>query len=957
MIAAWVFTLLSYGVTLAIGLEVYHDLPLTRLMNHLLPNRSFASTREDALARPTTDWFISAFDVEGRKGPDSFPMGVLPVCIGYKAPYILPALTRTSLINLFIQNSSATVFGLPTSAYRIFIPDAPDNVLRSIVLRYLGNPDISSKVEKVKPELLADVMMATPNSFAIISPFDAVTRGLPCLGLLQRTPKTSYDVALPRLDYSFAECYSLEAETGFVLTSGKCTQAYPMVGALYTTTGMAACDDNVNGSLDALLHDYSASLLSGLSLFGGIPLSYGAASIVQDKYLRKTCSPIQANPLYVDPTVSRMFRAITYFIGTNNFSYFNVTSENETVSPIGFVLNQTTPKPGRHRVPFAMYALSVVYNIGYDVALTIPECVLLGIATGKIEYWDHPLIQEVNPFVPLPHEKIIVVVGANDPVAGDIIPPRFAKIESTCNLPATASQTAPPNTPRPQGPGVSDSDTPIYFVEAGNKVRSTPYSIGFAVAGTVDANEAQIVTADGLLTGNNIDILGPDMGKAVFNPKTRTMDVTKTSNYPFLGLVYAEYPTQSKVASCANVKVQFNFLRDVLLSATVADNVARSLGFVKVSYTDALQIVKAIDSEAYCNGNLIYPVVVVAPVNIAETIITVVLLIGLMSAIMYAVTKACNLLNFLRHWHAPKSSSKPLCIMFTDIQSSTMLWNRYPPEMENGIAIHHKIIRKCIVKHNGYEVKTIGDAFMVAFSRADNAVACALAIQEKLLDTDWGTDNFDELYGEPPSSQWHGLRVRIGIHCGVGNVQWDDVTKRYDYYGTVVNAAARVESLGHGGQTLVTEDVWTAVMESGNSKNIVLERMGERILRGIDRPVEILQIATWRLAKRTFPDLVQEITPGSSTLEIVEAGENEQSQSNPLIVPLVMPPLSLGIAVNRDNRRVTQSAHDTDSDEDEDEEVPEDSRADPHLTPRSLGPSEVDRDSQGRNPVMTSNNM
>ena len=60
---------------------------------------------------------------------------------------------------------------------------------------------------------------------------------------------------------------------------------------------------------------------------------------------------------------------------------------------------------------------------------------------------------------------------------------------------------------------------------------------------------------------------------------------------------------------------------------------------------------------------------------------------------------------------------------------------------------------------------------------------------------------------------WHGIRVRIGIHYGIGDIRKDPVTRSYDYYGTVVNTAARVEGVGHGGQILISYPVYTAVLQ------------------------------------------------------------------------------------------------------------------------------------------------
>ena len=62
---------------------------------------------------------------------------------------------------------------------------------------------------------------------------------------------------------------------------------------------------------------------------------------------------------------------------------------------------------------------------------------------------------------------------------------------------------------------------------------------------------------------------------------------------------------------------------------------------------------------------------------------------------------------------APKDSGAPVCVLFTDIQASTALWGAHPEAMSAALDVHHAVIRKLIKKHKCYEVKTVGDCFMV----------------------------------------------------------------------------------------------------------------------------------------------------------------------------------------------------------------------------------------------------
>eukprot|EP00657_Telonema_sp_P-1_P010223 TRINITY_DN4545_c0_g1_i3.p1 TRINITY_DN4545_c0_g1~~TRINITY_DN4545_c0_g1_i3.p1 ORF type:complete len:149 (+),score=43.13 TRINITY_DN4545_c0_g1_i3:91-537(+) len=137
-------------------------------------------------------------------------------------------------------------------------------------------------------------------------------------------------------------------------------------------------------------------------------------------------------------------------------------------------------------------------------------------------------------------------------------------------------------------------------------------------------------------------------------------------------------------------------------------------------------------------------------------------------------------------------------------------------------------VYKSQTKPRGYEVKTIGDAFMVAFKDASDAVDFSYTLQFDFFnDTTWSPAldhayleldqavihemSIDEKAGysialsnEDYAKVWNGLRVRIGIHTGFGEIKKDPVSHGYDYYGTVVNTAARNEAIAHGGQVTLT---------------------------------------------------------------------------------------------------------------------------------------------------------
>jgi class 3 adenylate cyclase len=154
---------------------------------------------------------------------------------------------------------------------------------------------------------------------------------------------------------------------------------------------------------------------------------------------------------------------------------------------------------------------------------------------------------------------------------------------------------------------------------------------------------------------------------------------------------------------------------------------------------------------------------------------------------------------------APKST--PFAIVFTDIEGSTALWENQPVAMEMAVDDHHKLVRDLIHDHNGYEVKTIGDSFMIAFKGLADAVTMALRLQVELLRASVDGLQIDgtkcEASGPPEMWNPSALRVRVGVHwCTDATPKFDVVYKRYDYYGNDVNVASRVQDAACGGQVV-----------------------------------------------------------------------------------------------------------------------------------------------------------
>ena len=150
-------------------------------------------------------------------------------------------------------------------------------------------------------------------------------------------------------------------------------------------------------------------------------------------------------------------------------------------------------------------------------------------------------------------------------------------------------------------------------------------------------------------------------------------------------------------------------------------------------------------------------------------------------------------------------------LVFTDIKSSTLLWETYPIAMRSAIKMHNDLMRRHLRIIGGYEVKTEGDAFMVAFPTVTSALLWCFTIQIQLLEVPWPQEILNSVNGQEVCDAdgniiFKGLSVRMGIHWGTPVWEVDPVTKRMDYFGPMVNRASRISSVADGGQITVSSD-------------------------------------------------------------------------------------------------------------------------------------------------------
>jgi predicted ATPase/class 3 adenylate cyclase len=159
-----------------------------------------------------------------------------------------------------------------------------------------------------------------------------------------------------------------------------------------------------------------------------------------------------------------------------------------------------------------------------------------------------------------------------------------------------------------------------------------------------------------------------------------------------------------------------------------------------------------------------------------------------------------------------------ITFLFTDVEGSTIWWEQYPDAMGPALRRHDAVIKNTIEANNGDVFATGGDGFAIAFEDPNDALRAASSAQDGLAGAAW-----DDTVR---------LRVRMGIHTGLAEARGGD------YFGSTLNRAARLMSVGHGGQVLVSDatrgltdpDAWQ------------LKDLGRHRLKDVSHPQRIFQL-------------------------------------------------------------------------------------------------------------------
>ena len=166
------------------------------------------------------------------------------------------------------------------------------------------------------------------------------------------------------------------------------------------------------------------------------------------------------------------------------------------------------------------------------------------------------------------------------------------------------------------------------------------------------------------------------------------------------------------------------------------------------------------------------------------------------------------------------SDRRLAAVMFTDTVGYTASTQANEGRALDLLRQQGELLRPVVALHQGREIKSTGDGFLVEFDSALKAVQCATNIQRRIHER-----NVEG--GQAP------IRIRIGVHLG------DVVQSGTDILGDAVNIAARIEPLADPGGVCVSAAVYEQVRTKVTD---TFEKLEPKALKGVAVPVGVYRV-------------------------------------------------------------------------------------------------------------------
>mmetsp|Transcript_6006 Transcript_6006/g.20483 ORF Transcript_6006/g.20483 Transcript_6006/m.20483 type:complete len:1835 (+) Transcript_6006:197-5701(+) len=252
------------------------------------------------------------------------------------------------------------------------------------------------------------------------------------------------------------------------------------------------------------------------------------------------------------------------------------------------------------------------------------------------------------------------------------------------------------------------------------------------------------------------------------------------------------------------------------------------------------------------------------------------------------------------YYSAPSRENLTIVFTFIDQPQVDLASPKDRSMLKEALLVHNECIRHCLYHARGYECEESGGNFLLAFHTARHAVVFCREAQRRLMDVKWS----DEIYSCTDAARvtfgekviFNGLRVKMGITTGAATRRIPShLTGRADYFGPLLNHAARMASMANPGQVVASRTTVDEV--SGSDKQhaaLGFISLGKHILMGSQGgAVELFHIEIEPNSQRGVPALRgQDEVYVAKQYVVPQSGETSTKVLNSSMRPNVKAPAS-----------------------------------------------------------------
>mmetsp|Transcript_28503 Transcript_28503/g.80429 ORF Transcript_28503/g.80429 Transcript_28503/m.80429 type:complete len:495 (-) Transcript_28503:268-1752(-) len=226
-----------------------------------------------------------------------------------------------------------------------------------------------------------------------------------------------------------------------------------------------------------------------------------------------------------------------------------------------------------------------------------------------------------------------------------------------------------------------------------------------------------------------------------------------------------------------------------------------------------------------------------------------------------------------------------LVICFASVHNMTALLSDLPGKAQTAHQLICNSVRRHLVRWNGYECEERDCNFLLAFHTPHSAIKWALNVQEELLELEWSPEVLSHPSCETcvlnGAVKFRGPRLNVGMSYGsVLKKVPSKLTGRADYFGPLLNHAARIKSKAAGGQVVVNSAVLAGLGSDVTEDSVeplafTVTSLGKFDMKGMQAPVELFLVTREEsnLVMRSFP--VAANRSSSKEREVAEEEEEE----------------------------------------------------------------------------------